>query len=174
MTPVTLSSVKADYGRIGLVLANVLENLPERNVPDAITETIPGEIVQRESSRSYAFQDSLVAEIMKLIQEEALQMKSIGELSSRFPVSRRSMEIHFKKATGKTMYEMVLQNRIRFACRLLRDENTGIKDIAKQAGFTSEQRFFAAFKQILGTTPKEYQKQTSRKYDEDIFHHRQE
>ncbi len=169
MTPVPLSSMKVDFSKVGEVIVNLMEKWRSGGISDTLPLVLSGEVVERESSRTYAFRDTLVSDIMRLILEEGMQMKSIGDLSARLPVSRRSMETHFKRATGKTLYEMMLQHRIRFACNLLRNENIGIRELSEKAGFASEQRFFAAFKQILGITPREYQKKISWNYDEEFF-----
>lgn len=64
-----------------------------------------------------------------------------------------------KKETGKTFLQHLIRIRIDAAEYLLRRDDLSMSEVAEKAGFGSESMFFRRFKQIMGMTPKEYQKQ---------------
>jgi AraC family transcriptional regulator, melibiose operon regulatory protein len=65
----------------------------------------------------------------------------------------------FKQTFGLTMLEYVLQHRVADAQRLLITSDLSVLDVAFEAGFGSLSRFYAAFKQVVGCSPKAYRSQ---------------
>lgn len=64
----------------------------------------------------------------------------------------------FRKTCGLTIMESVLQHRLFHAKRLLLTTDLKILDIAMESGFGSASRFYEAFKNALGISPKEFQR----------------
>lgn len=62
----------------------------------------------------------------------------------------------FKKETGYTPHEYLLQTRIQSAKYRLKSSQNPIKDICFDAGFSSESAFSTAFKRVTGMTPMGY------------------
>jgi YesN/AraC family two-component response regulator len=62
----------------------------------------------------------------------------------------------FKKETGKTINEAILQFRLDRACKLLKNPRAVIADIAAETGFTDQNYFTRSFKQVFGITPSSY------------------
>ncbi len=151
-----LSSVSLKLEEIGYLAAGLLhERLAERQDPGNRTASI-GDIVERESTRVFAFSDPLVSEAMRLIRTEAAHLGSIARLADRLNTSRRNLEVRFKRETGKTLHDELVRSRVAFACGLLRDGDATIDSIAAAAGFSSAQRFYAVFKERTGRSPGEY------------------
>ena len=61
----------------------------------------------------------------------------------------------FKKTTGMTPYQYVMQQRIELGKQLLK-ENSSIAEIALSCGFASQSSFTTAFRKYVGVTPKTY------------------
>ena len=61
----------------------------------------------------------------------------------------------FKKQIGLTPHQFKMQNRIRKAQRLLR-ENKAITEVALIMGFCDQSHFNKWFKRIVGITPSQY------------------
>lgn len=62
----------------------------------------------------------------------------------------------FKKATGKTPHQHILQQRIKKAEYLLRYQEISIAEIATLVGFSDQSHFSKYFKRIMGITPRQY------------------
>lgn len=65
----------------------------------------------------------------------------------------------FRKTFGTTLGRYILEHRVSQAQRLLTTTREQISSIALQSGFDSISRFNAAFKTIVGCTPREYRRQ---------------
>ena len=63
----------------------------------------------------------------------------------------------FKRATGLTSSEYIMQQRIELGKRLLRKEELPIVEVAFMSGFCSQSAFTKVFKKYTGVTPKTYQ-----------------
>ncbi|VBB07260.1 transcription regulator hth arac- type [Lucifera butyrica] len=64
----------------------------------------------------------------------------------------------FKRSTGITPRQYIMNSRVKKACSLLRQTNAGILEIACLAGFQSASNFHRCFKEQTGLTPQEYRK----------------
>ena len=64
----------------------------------------------------------------------------------------------FKAATGLSLHEALLQNRLDNARRLLGETDLPLKAIAAQLGYRDAQFFAAEFKQLSGVTPAVYRR----------------
>ncbi|MEM1109748.1 MAG: AraC family transcriptional regulator [Planctomycetota bacterium] len=64
----------------------------------------------------------------------------------------------FRKATGQTPLNYLIQLRIRQAVRLLEDSDLNITQIAHRVGFTDSNYFARQFRKWMGTTPTQYRK----------------
>lgn len=62
----------------------------------------------------------------------------------------------FRRQTGSTPKEYLMEMRIRRAAELLLGGTTRIADIARQTGFSSEFYFSSAFRRITGLSPSHY------------------
>lgn len=65
----------------------------------------------------------------------------------------------FKKVTNQTFVQFVNEFRIAFACKLLRDKDMLIIDIAHQAGYNNLSHFNKQFAKITGRSPRVYKEE---------------
>jgi len=56
----------------------------------------------------------------------------------------------------------LMQIRVDHACKLLEQKDIKVSGIATQVGFSSPQRFNAAFRKHIGMTPMQYRRQIQR------------
>jgi AraC family transcriptional regulator len=84
---------------------------------------------------------------------EQLSLVALARIAqmSAFHFARR-----FKSSTGLTPHQYVMQRRIDRAKRLLRDPRLPIADIAFDCGFATQAHLTAAFRKLVGSTPKLY------------------
>jgi len=84
-----------------------------------------------------------------------IQVRDIAECVGLHPDYAATL---FRKTFGTTLNVLVTRHRVAHAQRQLVTTDDRIVNIAQEAGFDSLSRFNRAFKQIAGTTPREYRK----------------
>jgi AraC family transcriptional regulator len=87
---------------------------------------------------------------------------SLRDLAKVAYVSRFHLIRMFKQTCGETPYQRLTQLRIQMAQRLLATSDTPITQIALDCGFTNQTHFAAAFRRLIGLSPRAYRKSTSR------------
>lgn len=69
----------------------------------------------------------------------------------------------FREETGMSPMTFLMQIRVEHACRLLAYRDIKVSGIAEQVGFSSPQRFNAAFRKYMGMTPMAYRRKLAEK-----------
>lgn len=95
-------------------------------------------------------------EAMTYINEHFTEEISVPDLAAKAGLSHYYFIRAFKKETGFTPHEYLLNTRIATAQYLLKNTRLTIKDICYQTGFSCESIFCTAFKNRLGMTPTQY------------------
>ncbi len=72
----------------------------------------------------------------------------------------------FRKLTGKTFIQFLNEIRISHACSLLAKGDMGIAAISYESGFNNLSHFNKQFRQITGTSPREYRSKFVRVFQE--------
>ncbi len=85
---------------------------------------------------------------------------SLNQLSSRAGLSPYYFTRLFKKETGYTPHNYILQSRINIAKFYLKSSAYSVKEICYNSGFPTESSFCTTFKKICGMTPSEYRMDT--------------
>ena len=80
----------------------------------------------------------------------------IGQLAEFYGSSEVYFRKEFKKYYRLSPLEYVKQNRINFACQLLRTKLYSIAEVAPKSGFDSISYFSAEFRRMVGCSPREY------------------
>jgi two-component system response regulator YesN len=78
---------------------------------------------------------------------------SLGELASRFSVSKSYIGELFKKYAGETIVRFTRMVRLENARRLLGHRGKPVKEIADETGFNDISYFCRSFRQYFGITP---------------------
>jgi AraC family transcriptional regulator, carnitine catabolism transcriptional activator len=94
--------------------------------------------------------------------ESAITERNVVETVSReLDVSRRWLQILFKRGTGMTMKEYQTSCRIERACQLLSATSLPISEIALMTGFSDGAHLSNSFSHALGVAPARYRKNAS-------------
>lgn len=80
------------------------------------------------------------------------------ELAREMGLGLSTLRRKFKAATGLSLHEAHMQNRLESARRLLGETNLPLKAIAAQLGYRDVYFFSNQFKQLAGVTPAAYRK----------------
>lgn len=83
---------------------------------------------------------------------------SLDDISREAGRSPSAAIRRFKKETGLTPYDYLLERRVNEARLLLRDTNFAVKVIALRTGFCDEFHFSATFKRRTGLSPQAFRK----------------
>ncbi|MEF3302856.1 AraC family transcriptional regulator [Paenibacillus sp. GYB003] len=71
----------------------------------------------------------------------------------------------YKAHTGVTPIHHLRKIRVEEAARLLRNTGLSVEEVSRQTGFDNVSYFGKVFRQFVGTTPSEYRKGQSNRYD---------
>ena len=143
----SLSSVRPDFLQLGSSAARLLDNaMSGRCGHDMRVIVPPLGIVRRASTRSTQTYDRNVREALETIRLGACTGITPAKIAESFGISRRMVELRFKAATGKTMGNAILDQRLSVACDFLKDGKTAISAIANFCGWKSDIAFRKAFK----------------------------
>lgn len=113
---------------------------------------------QYEKSFSPYAADKRFSEILGWISLHIKEDFSLKELAERFEYNPKYLSVLFQKFTGKTAKRYIVDKKIEMAKRLLALDNTPVKTIARNVGFSDEYYFMRVFKASTGMTPKNYRK----------------
>lgn len=104
--------------------------------------------------------DKLVSEIKDYINFNYHQKIILSELAEHFHINVYYLSHLFKKATGYSIINYLINRRIDESKMYLVNTELTINEISNIVGYESSNNFFSAFKKITGTTPESYRKQS--------------
>lgn len=109
----------------------------------------------RQLSRRYEECKTTADAVYQVILSFGEVYPKIGEVASRVSMSPRNLR---RKLTAEgTSYQKILNNVRRVhACRLLKNTNDSIENIAAKIGYSNTANFYHAFNRWVGQTPGEY------------------
>jgi LacI family transcriptional regulator len=161
-----LSSVSIPWDRIGgelaLALERLMENRQSRKKGSAAPPPIPippGPVVTRQSSNLLAVDNPVLLKALRFIQEHLSESLTVKDLLRVVPMSRRRLEVEFRRCLGRTPKDEILRMRIENAKRLLAQTDLQMPLVAERSGFAYTERFSTVFKRKTGTTPTAYRRE---------------
>lgn len=99
-----------------------------------------------------------VNKCIKYVDEHYSETISLQELADSLDINNAYLSRIFKKETGISLSDYINQVRIETAKELIEHTNKKMYEIAELSGYNSTQRFFQAFKKIVGKAPGDYRK----------------
>ncbi len=81
---------------------------------------------------------------------------TLPRLARSAAMSPAAFSRYFKRSTGRAPSDFLNDLRIEHACRLLREGDRTVADIASEAGFSTLTNFNRRFRERAGTTPRDY------------------
>ncbi|HEY0007938.1 MAG TPA: substrate-binding domain-containing protein, partial [Tepidisphaeraceae bacterium] len=156
-----LSSIALPSERLGYRALETMAALlrGDRDVPRRSLLPPVGVVVRR-SSDALQVRDPLVAKALRYIRDHAHEAVGVKELAAHVVMSRRSLELRFRDAVGRTPGEEVQRLRAGMWRRLLTDTDLSIGEIAERCGFGTPATFATAVRRIEGVAPSTYRQRT--------------
>lgn len=162
-----LSSVVLPGAEVGYQAASLLDQLMgRRNAPKEVLLP-PQRVVARRSSDTIATRDEMVRLALGYIREHAVEPIGVSDVLAAVPLSRRPLELRFKRATGRTLQKEIWRVRLARAKDLLIETNLSIAEIAHHCGFGEPQRMTEVFQREIAQAPGAFRKAHRRLADHD-------
>ncbi|MEM6391732.1 MAG: substrate-binding domain-containing protein [Planctomycetota bacterium] len=157
-----MSSVALPGRQAGRRAVEVLAGLLDGGPAKEQVRVPPTYVAVRRSSDLLAIDDLEVLRALKLIRDQAITGLTASQVHEQASVSRRSLELRFRRTLGRTLGQEIVRVRHSEARRLLTQSRVSIADVAEQCGFSTPQRFTAAFAQVEGCSPSEFRSRVGR------------
>jgi LacI family transcriptional regulator len=153
-----LSSIDPDPVTIGYRAAAMLADLMTGRPRGAWTNELvpPKGVITRRSTDVIASEDPLVARAVAFVRERSLKPLTVDDLLDHVDVSRRSLEMRFRRFLGYSPQQAIWRAHVERAQSLLIETDLPMKDVAQRSGFTSQERFSVVFRRETGSTPTEF------------------
>lgn len=152
-----LSSVVIDDHRRGYEAAALLDRLMAgKPAPTKPILVEPSGIAFRASTDILAIDDSIVADAMRFIRQNACTGIDVTDVAAKVPVSRRVLERRFRKAFGRSIHQEITRMRLNHAVELLTRTDLQLKVIAGKSGFGTQSYMSTVFRTELNRTPKSF------------------
>ena len=153
----TLTSIQIDIEEGGRQTAELVERLvddPKAPAEDVVLK--PVKIVGRLSTAAFATADQQILKALLYIHKNALKKISVGDVMAEAALSRRLLERRFKAVTGKTLYEYITDQKLKYFAEQLADTDEQVINIALSMGENDTKSISRRFKQLYGCTPVEW------------------
>ncbi len=103
---------------------------------------------------------TLGKQLQNYVDEHALEELSIQTIADHFSISQTYASRIFKKVTGMSLIQYIIQRRIGEAQTLLLLTDLPVSDISRRVGYDNISHFVKMFTQNVGLSPNKYRKQT--------------
>jgi len=154
-----ISSIDMDVERGGYMTCKLLHQqiLSGSKEPFDVWITPLG-IKERASTSILNVKDPHVLKMIRHIDNNYSLDIKMEDILRIVPLSRRSIEMRFKKATGYTIYQYLLNVRVEHFAYLITTTHRSYVDIAYEVGFRDLSNVSRTFRKYKGCTPLEYRK----------------
>ncbi len=159
-----LSSVELPGEQVGYEAARLLDQWINGQKPPRQVLIPPKRVITRRSSDIVVTNDEMVRRALVFIRQHATESIGVCNVLNAVPLSRRPLELRFKRDTGRTIQKEILRVRLERAKHMLVETDLSISEIAIRCGFSEPQRMTEVFSRELGTAPGAF-RQSHRRID---------
>lgn len=157
LTSPMMTSVTNNPYEVGYKAASVLDQLMAgKSVSPRVTLVESVGVHLRQSTDITAIDDPDVVSALQMIRRYACDGLKVEEILEEVPLSRRQLELQFKKHVGRTLHEEILRVKLTQAKRLVAHSKLPLVDIALRVGFPHTSHMGVVFQNKLGLSPSEY------------------
>lgn len=154
---VPLSSINHDLDEVGRRAAEELERLMDGGSRRHELIEIPHRgITVRQSSDVFAVNDPQVSHALRFIYENFQRSIGVEQVAGAAGLTRRALERRFQRHLNASILSKLNRLRLDHSCRLLRESDWTISEIAARSGFATVEYYHRFFKQRMGVTPRKY------------------
>ncbi|MCC5788923.1 MAG: XylR family transcriptional regulator [Opitutales bacterium] len=160
LCPVPLSSIVLQFAQSGWEAARVLDELMRgKSPPKSVLRLPPLRLEERLSTDALWVEDAIVRQALARMKATMHQWAGVEHLARELSISKRMLEIRFRKATGATIHQKLQEIRMEEASRLLREERLTVTETAERIGMMDTNRFSQVFQTHTGQTPTSFRRE---------------
>jgi DNA-binding LacI/PurR family transcriptional regulator len=160
LTGVPLTTVRTDLQQIGrLAVERLLVRVRDGARSSPARLLIPPILVVRESSARTTATTERWATVVRHLQENFRRDISVRETASTVGLDPHYFSHQFSCVFGRRFTDYVNELRLQYAAQLLATTDHTIQHVANDAGFGSENHFYALFKRTYHISPHAFRKQ---------------
>jgi len=161
LTDPPLSSIDHGSRRIGMEAARLLDGWMSGGPrPASPTLIEPIRVVSRPSTDLLTLDDPDVVTALRFIRENAGEALKVRDVVRHLAMSRRSLELHFTSAIGRSIHREIVRVRIERAKELLLASDANMAQVAEACGFALPSQFSYVFRRETGVSPLRYRQQS--------------
>ena len=166
-----LTSAEPDFEGAGYRLAQMLEEEIARDTrlrsrrrgSPPVEKYGPLRLVRRGSTVLQSGTPPRVRRALEFIRRNACERElRLGDVAAEMKCSRRLATMQFKKFTGRTILEEILEQRLQNACALLLRTKLPVSAVVSQSGYRSDSFVKKMFRRRFGVTMRQYRASAGR------------
>ncbi len=96
---------------------------------------------------------------MNFLHHHASQPCTVDDVVRQLQISRRSLEIRFRRAVGRSLNDEIQRLRLERAKRLLVETDLPLSQVAESAGYGTPSYLTQVFRKRMHTTPARFRRQ---------------
>lgn len=100
--------------------------------------------------------DSVIEEVKSYLQKNLHQKVLLSDIAEKIHISESYLAAYFKKKTGESFREYVINVKMEIAKTALQTTNKSISEISQELGYSDYRSFNRVFKKSTGQTPSDY------------------
>lgn len=155
----TLSSIAPDFAKGGYLAAELLGKVIEdRSLKPTVIHFPVARVVTRKSTRRIVCDRSRIAEAVEMIRVRACEGLSVPEVVAFIGEPRRTVEMHFREATGRSILEEIDEVRFAKVFELLKNPRQSLESIVDLAGFSTGVALRKAFRLRTGMSMSDWRR----------------
>ena len=158
-----LTTIEPDFFGVGRLAAQRMEELLATGHAQSPITCGVLRTVERETTRDLSGSARLVTAAEKLIHTHACQGLppsprglTVASLAAALHVSRSLLELRFGNVRGEGVAAAIRQRKLDEVCRMLKETDLPIGEIAERCGFPVQTHLNALFRRTFGTTLRDY------------------
>jgi AraC-like DNA-binding protein len=125
-----------------------------RRFSDAVSQQMASAFSQREQK--------IILAVSRLVEERGAAQITIQDLADAVHLSCGHLSRVFRKTTGTTLEQYLIEQRVELAKRALLDPRLNVAEVAERCGFCNPAYFASVFKKHVKCTPREFASQPHR------------
>lgn len=112
-------------------------------------------------NRARTATQQLCDDVLCYVKSNAAELTDNRDVAAVFGYHPFYLATIFKDEIGKPLHTVILEEKLKLACRWLRATNRSVEEISHATGFSSRNYFCTVFKRYYGISPLKYRKQTN-------------
>jgi len=131
--------------------------IADLTLQELIIRIIQTQTTKRFDNEKYLDISSPITPAIDFIKKNIRESINLKDLSDKACMSTTSFYRYFKRELGMSPIEFILNEKIKFAKKLLSNPNIQVNEVSYATGFEDCNYFIRLFKKYEGVTPKQYQ-----------------